>query len=68
LARDHRDQTTATAGVAVLVAEFRKGGPIQSLPALDAGMVTLLGISHGGYLAYKATPHTAKGYGIGGGG
>jgi hypothetical protein len=21
-------------------------------------MVTLLGISHGGYLAYKATPHT----------
>lgn len=47
--------------VAVLVAEFREGGPIQSLPALDTGMVTLLGISHGGYLGYKAMPHTARG-------
>jgi hypothetical protein len=48
--------------VAVLVAEFREGRPVQSLPALDAGMVTLLGISHDCYLAYKATPHTARGH------
>lgn len=46
--------------VAVLVAEFGEGGPVLSLPALDTGMVTLLGISHGGYLAYKATPHTPR--------
>jgi hypothetical protein len=31
-------------------------------------MVTLLGISHGGYLAYKATPHTSRGHANGGGG
>lgn len=52
---------------AVLVAEFSEGGPVISLPALDTGMVTLLGISHGGYLAYKATPHTARAHGNGGG-
>ena len=46
--------------VAVLVADFAEGGPISSLPALDTGMVTLLGISHGGYLAFKATPHTPR--------
>lgn len=52
---------------AVLVAEFREGGPVLGLPALDSGMVTLLGISHGGYLACKATPHTPRDHGNGGG-
>lgn len=52
---------------AVLVAEFSEGGPVLSLPALDTGMVTLLAISHGGYLAYKATPHTPRAHGNNGG-
>ena len=31
---------------------------ITYLPALTPGMVGLLGISHAGYLANKAAPHT----------
>jgi hypothetical protein len=31
---------------------------IGQLPALDSGMVALLGISHGGYLTHKAIPHS----------
>lgn len=33
-----------------------KGGMITSLPALSAGFVALLGLSHAGYLANKAVP------------
>jgi IPT/TIG domain len=33
-------------------------GKIGSLPALDAGMIALLGISHAGYLANKAIPRS----------
>ena len=32
--------------------------PISTLPALPAGMVTLLGISNGGYLTHKVIPHS----------
>jgi hypothetical protein len=39
------------------------GGFIGSLPPLDTGMVTLLGISHAGYLIYKAVPHSQRGIG-----
>lgn len=31
---------------------------IDSFPVLHSGMVTLLGISHGGYLVHKAVPHS----------
>jgi hypothetical protein len=33
-------------------------GPIEAFPALSESVVVLLGISHAGYLAYKAAPHT----------
>lgn len=33
-------------------------GKIDSFPALDPGMVALLGISHAGYLVHKAVPHS----------
>ena len=33
---------------------------IQQLPAPDSGMLTLLGISHTGYLVNKALPHSRK--------
>jgi hypothetical protein len=33
-------------------------GKIDAFPALDPSMVTLFGISHAGYLAAKAAPHT----------
>jgi len=32
-------------------------GGIANFPLLSAGMITLLAISHAGYLAYKAAPH-----------
>ena len=31
---------------------------IDNFPALDPGMVALLGISHAGYLVHKAVPHS----------
>jgi hypothetical protein len=31
---------------------------ISALPSLPAGMVTLLGISNGGYLTHKVIPHS----------
>lgn len=31
---------------------------ISELPALDPGMIALLGISHAGYLVHKAVPHS----------
>jgi hypothetical protein len=37
---------------------FTKATPIVMLPALDGGMVALLGISHAGYLLNKAVPHS----------
>ena len=40
---------TAFAGTALKIGEF---------PALDPGMVALLGISHAGYLVHKAVPHS----------
>jgi hypothetical protein len=33
-------------------------GRIGQLPALDPGMIALLGISHAGYLLHKAIPHS----------
>lgn len=47
---------------AALAATFA-GGEVQipALPKLDAGMVALLGISHGGYLVHKAIPHSESG-------
>jgi len=44
---------TALAGL------FAAGETIQALPALDTGMLALLGISHAGYLVNKALPHGA---------
>ncbi len=35
--------------------------PITLFPPLSASMVTLLGISQGGYLAYKSIPRQASG-------
>jgi hypothetical protein len=35
------------------------GEKIKELPKLSSGLVTLLGISHAGYLANKAVPHSA---------
>lgn len=46
-----------------LGARLADGGFIESLPPLDTGMVTLLGISHAGYLIYKAVPHSQRGIG-----
>ncbi len=34
---------------------------IDAFPALDQGMVALLGISHAGYLTHKAIPHSQAG-------
>jgi hypothetical protein len=47
---------------------FGEGNPSGAYRHSMRAFVTLLGISHGGYLAYKATPHTARGHGNGGGG
>jgi hypothetical protein len=41
---------------ASLAALFRQNEPVTALPILDAGMLTLLGISHAGYLVNKAVP------------
>jgi hypothetical protein len=41
----------------VLGAMFAGGGAIRELPPLDDNFVWLLGISHAGYLVYKAVPH-----------
>jgi len=38
-------------------AMFIAGGKIEALPPLDQNFVWLLGVSHAGYLAYKAVPH-----------
>jgi hypothetical protein len=35
-------------------------GPAAEFPALDEGMIALLGISHAGYLSNKAVPHSAS--------
>jgi len=40
---------------------FLAAGPIGALPPLGENFVWLLGISHAGYLAYKAVPHPASG-------
>lgn len=37
---------------------FSTGARISALPAMPAGMVALIGISHTGYLANKAMPHS----------
>jgi hypothetical protein len=45
--------------VVMLTHSFAAPKPyIDSLPTLDKGMVALLGISHAGYLANKAVPHS----------
>jgi hypothetical protein len=45
---------------ASLAALFRLSDPVTALPILDAGMLTLLGISHAGYLANKALPRVGE--------
>lgn len=35
--------------------------PVVKLPTFDQSMVWLLGISHAGYLGYKAAPHSSSG-------
>lgn len=45
---------------AVLGAVFLSNRTITRFPALDTGMVTLLAISHGGYLAFKAAPQSQR--------
>lgn len=45
--------------LATLGGGFSAAAPrVNELPALDLGMVTLLAISHAGYLTTKAVPHT----------
>jgi hypothetical protein len=39
-------------------------GQLKALPTLDASMLALLAISHAGYLANKAAPHSAPGGGV----
>lgn len=46
---------------ALLGQMFLNPGGIEQLPALGENFVWLLGISHAGYLAYKAVPHPASG-------
>ena len=50
---------------ALPAAEFSEGGPIPTRPALDTGMVTMLGTSHGGYLVHKPAPQTPRTHGNG---
>ncbi len=47
--------------VALGNALHNSAGLITEFPAIDSGMVTLLGISHAGYLANKAVPHSKTG-------
>lgn len=42
-----------------------KTHPLSSLPGFDESMVWLLGISHAGYLGYKAAPHSSPGLAVG---
>ncbi|HVG09557.1 MAG TPA: hypothetical protein VNM67_17785 [Thermoanaerobaculia bacterium] len=39
---------------------FGANTPAAGFPAVSSGLLTLLGISHGGYLAEKAVPHTQE--------
>lgn len=43
-----------------LAGAFSSGETVSALPALDGGMLALLGISHAGYLVNKALPHSAS--------
>ncbi len=45
---------------AQLLALFRSGEAVHEFPRLSDGMITLLGISHTGYLANKAVPHSRE--------
>jgi hypothetical protein len=47
---------------ASLISVFRHVGPdgIHALPSFSSTLVTLLGISHAGYLTAKAVPHTTS--------
>lgn len=50
----------ATYGL-LLSRSLESDGVIARFPALGEGMVALLGISHAGYLAHKAAPHSGAG-------
>src|SRR4029079_11870902 len=39
---------------------FGAASPPDAFPTINETLVTLLVISHGGYLAYKAAPHSAQ--------
>ncbi|QDV35878.1 hypothetical protein [Tautonia plasticadhaerens] len=43
---------------AALAGVLGQPAPIRALPALDNGLVTLMGISHAGYLAHQAAPQS----------
>jgi hypothetical protein len=43
-----------------LAGAFSSGETVSALPALDGGMLALLGISHAGYLVNKALPHSSS--------
>jgi hypothetical protein len=45
---------------AMLGKTFAGNGFVAALPAFSEGFNLLLGISHTGYLTYKATPHTRE--------
>jgi hypothetical protein len=45
---------------AVIGSQLSEGGAVTELPALSTGMVTLLAISHAGYLTFKAVPHSPR--------
>lgn len=49
-----------TYSVALTHAFSEASAPIASLPAVDQGMVALLGISHAGYLSNNAVPHSVS--------
>jgi hypothetical protein len=51
----------ALAYASALGSLFVSGGPITAFPALDNGLVALVGISNAGHLAWKAIPQSRPG-------
>ena len=43
-----------------LIRTFKDPSLPAALPAISASMIALLGISHAGYLANKAVPHSTE--------
>ena len=51
----------ALAYASALGSLFVSGGPITAFPALDNGLIALVGISNAGHLASKAIPQSRPG-------